>query len=220
MQLAAATSAVQLTPRQLQLLRILARFHASQCYSPTIAELASELHISRSTVFEHVAELRRKGLLSGYPNRARSLKLTSRAQKLLSCLADQRSGSFCDEATGIRLSGKVAAGLPLEAVENIEYLSLNSCFGDGDDMFALQVKGDSMVGEDIREGDYIICRRSSVANDGQLVIALVDNENATLKRFYNEKGQARLQPANENYQPIYSDNCRIQAVVIGLVRRL
>ena len=77
-----------------------------------------------------------------------------------------------------------------------------------------------MVGEDICEGDYVICRRRSVANDGQLVIAIVDNENATLKRFYKEKSQARLQPANDSYQPIYSDNCRIEAVVVGLIRKL
>ena len=220
MDLAAVNTAVQLTPRQMQLLRMVASSQESQCYSPTIAELASELDISRSTVFEHIGELRRKGLLSGYPNKARSLRLTSKAQGLLSNLAEQYSDPYPDEAAGIRLSGKVAAGVPLEAVENIEYLSLHSCFGGGDDIFALEVKGDSMVGEHIREGDYVICRRSDVANDGQLVVAVVDNENATLKRFYKEKNQARLQPANDDYQPIYSENCRIQAVVIGLLRKL
>ena len=76
-----------------------------------------------------------------------------------------------------------------------------------------------MINEDIHEGDYVICRRSSVADDGQLVVAIVDEENATLKRFYKEKNRARLQPANDDYQPIYSDNCRIEAVVVGLVRR-
>jgi repressor LexA len=109
--------------------------------------------------------------------------------------------------------------MPLEAVESVECLSLSSSFGTGDDIFALEVKGDSMVNDDIHEGDYAICRRSSVADDGQLVVAIVDNENATLKRFYREKNQARLQPANDDYQPIYSDNCRIEAVVIGLVRK-
>jgi repressor LexA len=211
---------IKLTPRQLQLLRMVACSQENRCYSPTIAELACELDISRSTVFEHIAELRKKGLLSGYPNMARSLTLTSRARELLSCLADQQYNPYPGDATGIPLSGKVAAGVPLEAVENVEYLSLNSCFGSRDDIFALEVKGDSMVDADIRDGDYVICRRTSVADDGQLVVAIVDNENATLKRFYKEKDQARLQPANDNYQPIYSDDCRIQAVVIGLVRRL
>jgi repressor LexA len=118
------------------------------------------------------------------------------------------------------LAGTVAAGLPVEAVENAESLSLNSCFGNNDDIFALEVRGDSMVDDDIHEGDYVICRRQSTARDGELVVAIVDQENATLKRFYKERNRARLQPANDDYQPIYSDNCRIEAVVIGLVRRL
>lgn len=219
MPLRTAKPTIQLTPRQLQLLRMVVRFQENRCYSPTLAEMASELNISRSTTFEHIAELRKKGLLSGYPNKARSLKVSSRAQKLLSCLTDQSFHSYASEPGGIPLSGRVAAGVPLEAVENVECLSLNSCFGTGDDIFALEVKGDSMINEDIHEGDYVICRRSSVADDGQLVVAIVDEENATLKRFYRERSRVRLQPANDNYQPIYSDNCRIEAVVVGLVRR-
>ena len=124
------------------------------------------------------------------------------------------------EPASIPLSGMVAAGMPVEAVENAESLSLNSCFGSRDDILALEVKGDSMIGADIQEGDYVVCRRSAVANDGQLVVAFVDQENATLKRFYKEKSRARLQPANDDYEPIYSYNCRIEAVVIGLVRKL
>jgi repressor LexA len=141
---------------------------------------------------------------------------------------------------GIPLAGVVAAGQPIEAVENKDYLSINSFFGTSDDVFALEVRGDSMAGDDIHSGDYIICRRSSTATDGQLVVAIVDNDNATLKRFYREPpsspsasdsakatpdkspwqgGRARLQPANDNYEPIYSENCRIEGVVIGLVRK-
>ena len=219
MPLITAKPKIQLTPRQRQLLKMIAYFQETRCYSPTFAEMASELNISRSTTFEHIAELRKKGLLSGYPNKARSLKVSSRAHNLLSDLTDQSFHSSVSEPGGIPLSGRVAAGVPLEAVDNVECLSLNSCFGTADDIFALEVKGDSMINEDIREGDYVICRRSSVADDGQLVVAIVDEENATLKRFYKEKNRARLQPANDDYQPIYSDNCRIEAVVIGLVRR-
>jgi len=75
-----------------------------------------------------------------------------------------------------------------------------------------------MINEDIRQGDYVICRRTRIADDGQLVVAIVDDENATLKRFHKEKDRARLQPANDNYMPIYTDNCRIEAIVIGLIR--
>ena len=215
-----ANSGVRLTPRQLQLLKMVARFHQNRCYSPTLAEMASELSISRSTVYEHIAELRRKGLLSDSPNKARSLKVSSKAQKLLSSLDDEHLNPYPTEPASIPLSGMVAAGMPVEAIENAESLSLSSCFGNGDDMFALEVKGDSMIGADIHEGDYVICRRQSTAHDGQLVVAIVDQENATLKRFYKEKTRARLQPANDDYEPIYSYNCRIEAVVEGLVRRL
>ena len=220
MRLRTAQPAIQLTPRQLQLLQMVARFQENRCYSPTLAELACELDISRSTVFEHLAELRKKGLLSGYQNKARSLKVRSQGQELLNELSGQSSPPYAKENAGIPLAGSVAAGVPVEAVENVESLSLSSAFGSGDDIFALEVRGDSMIDEDIRQGDYVICRRSCVAVDGQLVVANVDDENATLKKFYKEKDRARLQPANDNYQPIYTDNCQIEAIVIGLIRKL
>ncbi|MHC4458308.1 MAG: transcriptional repressor LexA [Planctomycetota bacterium] len=209
-----------LTPRQLQLLQAIASFQTSRCYCPTIAELAVELGVSRSTAFEHIAELRRKQLLSAYPNKARSLKLTFKAQKLLKALGDQNSDTHYHQSAGIPLAGTVAAGLPIEAVEQRDHLSLSSHFGNRDSLFALEVRGDSMADDDIRDGDFVICRRSCLANDGQLVIALVDNENATLKRFYRQKSCARLQPANKDYAPIYTEACRIQAVVVGLLRKL
>jgi len=219
MRLRPAQPIIQLTPRQLQLLQMIAHFQQNRCYSPTLSEMASELNISRSTVFEHLTELRRKGLLSGYQNKARSLKVSSQGQELLSELSGQISQTYDSDTEGIPLAGTVAAGVPVEAVENVELLSLDSTFGSGDDIFALEVSGDSMIDEDIRQGDYVICRRTRIAEDGQLVIAIVDDENATLKRFYKEKDRVRLQPANDNYQPIYSDNCRIEAVVIGLMRK-
>jgi repressor LexA len=209
-----------LTPRQLQLLRAVAGFKASRCYSPTIGELAGEIGVSRSTVFEHIAELRKKDMISACPGKARSLKLTSKAHELLRQIAEGNRESLSERPTGIALVGRVAAGSPIEAIENREQLSLNRYFGGGDDIFALEVTGDSMVGDDICEGDYVICRRSCVANNGQLVVAIVDNEDATLKRFYRENGRVRLQAANDDFEPIYSDNCRIEAVVVGLVRKL
>jgi repressor LexA len=219
MRLRTAQPAIQLTPRQLQLLQMIAHFQENRYYSPTLAEMASELNISRSTVFEHLAELRRKGLLSGYQNKARSLKVSSQGQELLSELSGQNPLTYDTESNGIPLVGSVAAGVPIEAVENVELLSLGSAFGYDDDILALEVTGDSMIDEDIRPGDYVICRRSRTAENGQLVVAIVDDENATLKRFYKEKGRAKLQSANDDYQPIFTDNCRIEAIVIGLVRK-
>lgn len=209
----------QITPRQLELLRTVATFTDRAYFSPTIAELACTLNISRSTVFEHIDELRKKDMLTSLPGKARSLKLTSKAQELLEQKPQQRFSQYSDLETGIPFLGRVAAGSPIEAIEDIEKFSLNNQFGCGDNIFTLQVAGDSMIEDDIHDGDYVICQRSSTAGKGQLVVALLDNENVTLKRFYKEKSQVRLQPSNKEYLPIYCDNLKIQAVVIGLVRK-
>jgi repressor LexA len=210
----------QVTPRQVQLLDTITRFRASCGYSPTIGELARQLSISRTTAFEHIEQLRKKGLVSHQPKVARSLNSTSKARKLLNGLADHQPESVEESDGEIPLVGKVAAGLPVEAIENKEHLSLESCFGNHNDIFALEVRGDSMIDENIHEGDYVICKRTSSAADGQIVVAIVDNDNATLKRFYKEQGRARLQPANDAYEPIYTDNCRIEGIVVGLIRKI
>ncbi len=210
-----------LTPKQLQVLRHIAAFHGSRCYSPTIAELALQLHLSRSTVFEHLNELQRKALLTTSPGRARSLRLTSHGRKLLK---NVRAGGAAvaepePSAGGVPLLGQVAAGLPVEAIENKENISLGSCFGTTSALFALRVSGDSMIEEGIRPGDYVICRRAEVAGDGEVVVALVNEGEATVKRFYREPDRARLEPANPSYAPIYCNNCRIQGIVVGLLRK-
>jgi len=206
-----------LTPRQIQLLRTIAGSVTRDGCSPTIGELAGQLGVSRPTAFEHIEQLRRKGFVSHLPKVARSLMLTSKARRRLNRIGEH----FIETADEIPLVGAVAAGLPVEAVENPGAPgSVSSFFGAADDVFALEVKGDSMAGADIHSGDYVICRRTSTATDGQLVVALVDNDNATLKRFYKERSAVRLEPANDDYEPIYSDNCLIQGVVIGLVRKL
>lgn len=144
---------------------------------------------------------------------------TGKALKLLKQISEYPTvDSRCNESA-IPLLGKVAAGTPIEAVENPDTLSLLNEFGTGDDIFTLEVTGDSMIEEDIKDGDYIICKKTETAGDGELVIAITDNKNATLKRIYKEKDKIRLQPANKNYEPIYPDNCRIEAKAIGLVRK-
>jgi repressor LexA len=208
-----------LTPKQLQVLRHIAAFQGNQRYSPTIADLASHLRLSRSTVFEHLGELQRKSLLTTSPGRARSLKLTPQGRRLLKNAPAREPRGDEPAGDGIPLLGRVAAGLPVEAVENRDSLSLQSCFGTGDEVFALRVSGDSMIEENIRPGDYVICRRATTVRNGELVVALVNEGEATLKRFYKEADRARLQPANAQYEPIYSDNCRIEAVVVGLLRK-
>jgi len=209
----------RLTPRQLRVLQRIADFHGRQCYSPTIAELATQLSLSRSTVFEHIGELQRKGLLTTSAGKARSLKLTSKGRRLHKRVADTSPAPSSEALSGIPLLGQVAAGIPVEAIENRQSLSLGSCFSTGGDVFALEVSGDSMIEENICPGDYVVCRTARTADNGDLVVALVDDGEATLKRFYREKGRIRLQPANSSYEPIYSNNCQIEAVVVGLLRK-
>jgi repressor LexA len=214
-----ATTQANLTPRQLQLLEAIARFQASRHYSATIQELASQIQISRTTVFEHLAALREKALIGGCPNKARSLKLTSQGQKLLKHCRSQESVPVPVTEPGLPLVGRVAAGRPIDAIEQQEHLSLSDQFGSTDEVFALEVVGDSMIDDGINNGDYVICRRSLVARDGQLVIAIVDNDSATVKRFFKETDRVRLEPANKNYAPIYTASCRIEGVVVGLLRK-
>jgi repressor LexA len=147
------------------------------------------------------------------------LRPTSKAQKLLRRIDDAPPPPTGKKHKSVPLLGCVAAGAPIHAIENPESLSLESYFGIDDNTFALEVRGDSMIDDDIHDGDYVVCQRAGTATDGQLVVALIDNENATLKRFYKEDSCVRLDPANEQYQPIYPNNCRIEAIVVGLVRK-
>ena len=242
----ANNSQVSVTPRQLNVLKAIDSIQASQCYSPTIAEVAEKLNVSRSTVFEHVAALRRKRLLIGSRGRARSLKLTARASRLLdtekslqatndalydeAATGDQYCQAVGDDVNrssgdiagngGVPLLGRVAAGIGIEAVENCEIISLDSVFGRSEDVFALEVEGDSMIDDGINSGDYVLCKKATSAHNGQTVVAIVDDNDATVKRFYDEGSQVRLQPANPAFEPIYTNNCRIEAIVLGLIRRL
>ena len=128
---------------------------------------------------------------------------------------------FPDErATLLPLAGKIAAGHPIEAVEDIEALDLEEIFASDADTFVLQVKGESMIEDQIRDGDFVVVERRNTANNGETVVALLEDGEATLKRFYKEKNKVRLQPANEAFEPIFVDSVDIQGVVIGVIRRM
>lgn len=209
----------KITPKQLQMLGLIRQFQKSRPYSATIQELAVRLGVSRTTAFEHVAALKEKTLLRAVPGKARSLKLTVQGRRLLDSYIDPGDGTEQID-DGLPLLGRVAAGVPIEAIQNTEYISLRSEFGTADDTFVLQVAGDSMVDENINDGDYVICKKTQTARNGQLVVAIVNEDGATVKRFYKEPDAVRLEPANENYKPIYSNNCRIEGLVVGLMRKL
>lgn len=205
--------ALKLTPKQQRILLLIRDCQLTRGYSPTLQELADELDVSKVTVFEHVEALVKKGALVRDPNKARSLELAAKA-----VLPDE------ERNTKLPLVGTIAAGAPIEAVESRECLDLEDLFAPSHggtrsgDVFVLKVKGESMINDQIRDGDYVICRRTENARNGETVVALLADGEATLKRFYKERGRIRLQPANEAFEPIFVDDCKVQGVVIGVVR--
>ena len=214
-----SASQINLTPRQLQTLKLIESYQKKKCYSITIQELANLLGTSRTTAFEHVEGLREKGLLSAQSGRARSLSLTSQGRQLLESQTGIDDYDI-SEPDSIPLLGRVAAGVPIEAIENIEHISLASEFGNTKDTFALKVAGDSMTGDGIFDGDCVICKHTQTAQNGKIVVAIVDDENATVKRFYREADRIRLEPSNPAYEPIYTQNCTITGIVVGVMRKI
>jgi repressor LexA len=196
----------QLTPKQLRILKLIRDYQRKHGYSPTMQELADVLNVTKVTVFEHVSGLEKKGLLRRSKHRARSLELTPRVE-------------FPDESEGmLPLVGHIAAGVPIEAIENPEVIDLDNMFQAPAGVFALRVRGDSMIDEQIRDGDLVVAERRETARDGETVVALLDDGEATLKKFYRDGARVRLQPANPAYSPIYVDRVRVQGVVIGVLR--
>jgi repressor LexA len=131
-----------------------------------------------------------------------------------------QEADFDERSGGIPMLGSVAAGFPVEPMGVEERLSIEGEFTSREPVFALQVSGESMIDDNIMPGDYVICRQTNEAKNGDVVVAIVDDNEATLKRFYKEKDHVRLQPANENYSPIITRNCTIKGVVVGLIRKM
>jgi len=195
------------TPRQLEILRFIRDFRRRHGYSPTMQEIGDHLNLTKVTVFEHVEAAEKKGLLlRGAKHSARSLRVRPDFQ-----FADERS-------TRMPLVGSIAAGAPIEAIEDRESLDLEELFDRQGKTFVLRVKGDSMVEDHICDGDYVVCEQRGEPREGQTVVALLEDGEATLKRFYREKTRIRLEPANRQYDPIYVSKVHIQGVVVGVIR--
>ena len=198
---------VSLTPKQLRVLTYIRDYTSAHGYAPTMQELADEFGVSKVTVFEHITALQAKGFLKRSRHKARSLQLSG-------------DYSFPDErSTRLPLVGTIAAGRPIEAVEDRESLDLEELFVSPHKTFVLRVRGDSMVEDNICDGDYVVCEQRETARDGETVVALLDEGEATLKRYYREPDGIRLQPANPKYQPIRVKDVKVQGVVVGVVRR-
>lgn len=200
-----------LTRRQRQMLDCIKEFIDENRYSPTLEEIGGMMGLSSpATVHKHLQNLEAKGLIKRNWNHSRSVEIVE----------DRRSRSA--SAKSLNLLGYVAAGAPIEAIENPETIDVPKEFVGSKESFVLRVKGDSMIEDGIHDGDLIIVERRERAEPGQTVVALVEDQDATVKRFYPEgKKKIRLEPANSSMQPMKypAESVKIQGVVIGLLRK-
>jgi repressor LexA len=173
-------------------------------YGPTVREIGDHFDISSPNgVMCHLKALEKKGIISREPNMSRAIQLTDAGR---------------DE--GFPLVGQIAAGSLSEAIEQAERLNLEEFFPAKKNSFALRVRGDSMIEAQIADGDIVICRRTKTAHKGDIVVALTDEGEATLKYWFPEANRIRLQPANSSMKPIYARDVQVLGVVTGVIRKV
>jgi repressor LexA len=199
-----------LTKRQQEIFDFIKKYSAKYGYPPTVRDIGKAVGLaSSSTVHAHLANLEKIGLLRRDPSKPRALELLDRAAEGVKSLV---------QPNGLPLVGHVAAGQPVLAEENIEdYVDVPAVAGGEEGEYLLRVRGDSMKNAGILEGDYVVVRRQDTAVDGEIVVALV-GEDATVKRFFREEDHVRLQPENENFEPIRSREVRVLGRVVGVLR--
>jgi repressor LexA len=201
---------VTLYRRQKQIVDFISQYIQLNGHSPTLQEIADAMNLSSlATVHEHIAALVRKGVLKKYEGSVRGLEI-----------ADPRYTNVSQELD-LPIFGFIAAGKPIEP-----YTDTNASLGVAPSMvsgkkraFVLEVKGDSMVDEGILDGDFVIVEEDQEVENGDIVVALLENGLATLKRFFKEATRIRLEPANSSMSPIYATNVRIQGKVVGVIRK-
>jgi repressor LexA len=204
-----------LTKRQKEVLDFLVSFETKHGYAPSFEEIGKGLKLtSLATVHKHVTTLEKKGFIRRGYNQSRSIEIVQLPKSVKEQVMDRKIQE-------LPLLGRIAAGRPLEAIEERETVSLGD-FARGGSSFVLQVKGSSMIDDHIVDGDFVVCEQTQVANAGDIVVALIGGDEATLKRFYREgQGKIRLQPANSGMPPIIvpAGDVKVQGRVIGVLRK-
>ena len=196
---------MNLTPKQLHVLHCVRNFRHDHGYSPTLEELARTLHVSKITILQHLRALEKRGAIHRTRYQARSIEIRDPADSTRRKLP---------------LVGAIAAGEPIEALEERDAVDLSDMIEGKTEPFLLRVKGDSMIDEQIRDGDYVICERRADPRNGDAVIAVLENGEATLKKFYRERdGRIRLQPANPAVKPLFPAKLEIRGIVVGVMRK-
>ena len=204
---------LDLTKRQKEIFDFIGKYAAKTGYPPTVREIGKAVGLhSSSTVHAHLANLEKIGLLRRDPSKPRAIELLTGA-------ANKARGVISSNS-GLPLVGQVAAGAPILAEENIEeYLEVPDVIGGEDGDYILQIRGESMKKAGILDSDYVIVRPSDDADDGEIVVALIGEE-ATVKRIYREKDHVRLQPENDEMEPILSTEARVLGKVVGVFRKV
>ena len=193
-----------LTRRQRDILEFFRDYTQKNKISPTLDEIAQHFGLNKVTIFGHVSELERKGVL------ARTKRGVSRGLQLV----ENETGG-----TSLQVLGSIAAGAPIETLEDPETLEMSDLIPSEKDVYVLRVEGNSMIEDAICDGDLVVVERRTDARDGQTVIAVLPGEEATLKRFYRESDGFRLEPRNATMKPIHTPELEIRGVVIGVMRR-
>ena len=195
-----------LTKRQKAVYEFIRDLIQNRGYGPTVREIGRKFKIaSPNGVVCHLKALEKKGMITREPNLSRAIQLANEPAEL----------------RGLPMAGMIAAGVMHEAIEQDERVDFNAMFDPlNKKLFTLAVDGDSMVGAHIADGDYVIVRKQRTARKGQIVVALTDDGEATLKYWFPEKRRVRLQPANKRMKPIYVKNARVLGVVVGVVRQV
>lgn len=196
----------QVTRRQQAVYEFIREKIRHRGYGPTVREIGQKFGIrSPNGVMCHLKALEKKGLISREPNMSRAIQLA--AEPI--------------QPGGLPLVGRIAAGALHEAIEQSERLDLHELFDPADkDLFLFEVHGDSMIEDQIADGDYVVVHRQESAEKGQIVVALTDENEATLKRWFPERNRIRLQPANSAMKPIFVKDARVVGVVVGVVRKM
>ena len=204
---------MDLTKRQQEIFDFIKRYSARHGYPPTVRDIGQAVGLaSSSTVHQHLANLERIGLLKRDPSKPRAIELFDRA------VGEVRKAV---RPHGLPLLGAVAAGQPMLAEENIEeYVPVPAAAGGGEGEYVLRVRGESMKKVGIMEGDLVVVRPQETAQDGDIVVALVGEDAATVKRFFRERDHVRLQPENDEMEPIVATDVRVLGKVVGLMRSI
>jgi repressor LexA len=194
-----------LTPRQQKVYELIRDKIRNRGYGPTVREIAEHFGIrSPNGVVCHLRALEKKGFITREPNMSRAIRLAAEP---------------IDEHH-LPLAGQIAAGVLHEAIEQNEHVDFQEMFNPSKNLFVLQVSGESMIEDQIADGDYVVVQKQRTARKGQIVVAITDEGEATLKRWFPEKNRIRLEPANSTMKPIYVKDARVLGVVVGVVRKV